>query len=344
MAYVTPGYSPSQVDSAGRTLIQPASDQEFESALKIINNWVSSHYHPLIGFRMTLSERSKKVYPGAITVQRLKRLPAIQLKLHKMPWLKLSEMQDLGGCRVILNSVRHVDELIKRYLNPPRSFRHKLIKPYDYIRNPKKTGYRGFHLVYQYHAKESSPYEGLKVEMQFRTPLQHIWATAVETAGRFRGEPFKSDLGDPEWRRFFALMGSVLALKEEETHLIPSTPHDRTELLRQAKEYEQRLNVIATLATYGHVAELIEKGTVLHGTKFFILRLDATKKETRIVGYGSEKEALEARRQGEREMLNTPTLDVLLIATEDVRKIKTAYPNYYLDTRRFVEEVRLALN
>ncbi|MBU6438396.1 MAG: hypothetical protein KGQ77_12790, partial [Betaproteobacteria bacterium] len=58
-----------------------------------------------------------------------------------------------------------------------------------------------------------------KIEVQLRTRLQHAWATAVEIVDAFTGQALKSGLklnsGDPKWRRFFALMSSVIAIREK---------------------------------------------------------------------------------------------------------------------------------
>ncbi len=42
---------------------------------------------------------------------------------------------------------------------------------YDYIKNPKPTGYRGIHDVYEYNVNSVGgiPWNGLKVEIQYRT-------------------------------------------------------------------------------------------------------------------------------------------------------------------------------
>ena len=59
---------------------------------------------------------------------------------------------------------------------------YKIIKFNDYVENPKDSGYRSIHYVYKYSSK-ADKYNGLKIELQIRTKLQHNWATAVETAG-----------------------------------------------------------------------------------------------------------------------------------------------------------------
>jgi len=80
---------------------------------------------------------------------------------------------------------------------------HVLDDSDDYINNPKPSGYRGFHLVYRYQSDKKQTYNNLKVEMQIRSPLQHQWATAVETVDAFTGQALKSSSGDEEWQTFY---------------------------------------------------------------------------------------------------------------------------------------------
>ena len=59
-----------------------------------------------------------------------------------MPKLRLSEMQDIGGCRAIVRDIHCVNKLVKAYSDS--DMRHRLEYKDDYIKKPKiRTGYRG---------------------------------------------------------------------------------------------------------------------------------------------------------------------------------------------------------
>jgi len=101
--------------------------------------------------------------------------------------MQLSRMQDIGGVRAVVNSIKEVRALQSEYQDTKR-FTHKLARENDYILDPKTDGYRGVHLVYKYNntlARNglAAQYKGLAIELQIRTKLQHTWATAVETMG-----------------------------------------------------------------------------------------------------------------------------------------------------------------
>src|ERR1700676_217452 len=65
--------------------------------------------------KMTLFNRARKIDPRALIAQRLKRRPSIEIKLRDNPNMKLSQMQDIGGCRAILRTVTDVKKLMAKY-------------------------------------------------------------------------------------------------------------------------------------------------------------------------------------------------------------------------------------
>jgi Region found in RelA / SpoT proteins len=153
MGYAVPQYSRKAVNQAGECLI--ANEKVVwvanrDQMLAIINNWRSSHAFPLRSFKMTLLARAKRIDKKAIVAQRLKRLPSIELKLRRFQSMKLSQMQDLGGCRAVVRNIRNLEALIKVYeqgrsKNPTK--RHEFIHEKNYIISPKDDGYRGVHLI-----------------------------------------------------------------------------------------------------------------------------------------------------------------------------------------------------
>jgi putative GTP pyrophosphokinase len=204
MRYAVPEFTRGQVNAAGRDLIAPRPEElpvgyppvteedrrkwdvwdawmeAREHALVVINNWRSSHSYPLNAFQMTLRHKAAQVDPHALISQRIKRLPAIQLKLHLNPGMDFARMQDIGGCRAVLRSVASVYKLVDLY--DKSDLRHTCRRKTDYIAKPRDSGYRGIHLIYQYKKTSGSPYDGLQIEMQLRTQLQHAWATLGQDA------------------------------------------------------------------------------------------------------------------------------------------------------------------
>ena len=137
--------------------------------------------------------------------------------------MKLSQMQDIGGCRAVVRTVGRVDALVKLYARARAKNPHRAVyvKPFDYIKCPKVDGYRGVHLIYKYRSQSRThgKWNGLRIEIQLRSILQHAWATAVETVDAFTGQALKTSAGTgserKNWGRFFALISSAIAIREK---------------------------------------------------------------------------------------------------------------------------------
>ena len=139
MDWVSPQHSRAEVDRAGAVLIMDRPDPfKLDRAYSIINNWRSSHSRPLYTFRYGLRLRAERVDASALVAQRIKRLSSIRLKLTLLPQMKLSQMQDIGGCRAVVSSVSDVYKIIKSYKTS--YIKHKLLSEDDYINSRKLPG------------------------------------------------------------------------------------------------------------------------------------------------------------------------------------------------------------
>lgn len=343
MAWAVPLYPKRQVDRAGATFVDAtASPTDRGLALATINNWRSSHAFPLNTFQVTLRQRARRVETDPLIAQRIKRRSSIESKLHRYSTMKLSQMQDIGGCRVILTSSVAVDALAERYRAAKRS-KHILVRDDDYQRNPKPSGYRGIHLIYRYRSDEKPTYNGLQIEIQMRSRLQHAWATAVETVGTFVGQALKSSQGEDDWLKFFALMGSEIAVREG-LPTVPGTPTDRDEIRRELHPCVAGLEVIERLEGYGKALQLMED-RVLPSHHYYLLELDTDSNRLTIRGYDQAElvQASEQYQALEQSLAGIAGRDVVLVKTESLIALRRAYPNYFADTTEFLKIVRDAI-
>lgn len=339
MAWAVPNHNRGRVDAAGRQLVDDAVAGEVrEIAREIVNNWRASHHYPLLATRITLNGRATRVDPRAIVAQRIKKLSSIEVKLRRNANMKLSQMQDVGGCRAILPTVTHVDELVAAYSesdakNPNRSKQAR--EPYDYIANPKDDGYRGIHLVYKYKSSSArhAVYDGHRIEIQIRSRYQHYWATAVEVVDTISQESIKAGKGERDWRRFFALLSSAMAMSEKRT-LVPNTPTGRVELEAEIADLARKLRVASKLSSY---AASVSSDSLVAG-KVFLLTLNLNSRETKVRGFETKEvaEASEAYFAAERASATNPNLNSVLVTLDKLKNLRTAYPNYYLDTNEFL--------
>jgi hypothetical protein len=109
--------------------------------------------------------------------------------------------------------------------------------------------------------EKNEPWNGHRIEIQLRTQLQHAFSTSVETVTTFTRSPLKFGGGPDEWRRFFALTGSAFALREG-TALVPGTPTDPGELIRELRETTKALKVRQRLAGWARALKQLPRRDV----------------------------------------------------------------------------------
>jgi len=350
-------FSKNQINWAGNILCNRIEEDKFNlndayKALEILDNWRSAHAFPLHIFKNRLKKISRKLDKNSLVVQRLKRAPSVVKKLKreyggKKATMKLSQMQDLGGCRSILSNISLVKKLSEEYYHIDSNnkgyscgIKHEFKQKKDYITFPKSDGYRGIHLIYKYKSDKSDKYSGLLIEIQIRTELQHYWATAVETVGYFTGQAIKSNEGEEDWKRFFSLMSSVLA-SFEKCHLVPGTPVDKKDLFKEINSLSLKLKVIEKMETWTKFLQFMERldKEKQHKSHFYLLNLDLISGKLTITPFekNEEERANEEYSKAERNALDKDNnIDVVLVEADTSKDLKKAYPNYFLDTKEFV--------
>ena len=201
--------------------------------------------------------------------------------------------------------------------------KHKLVDQKDYITEPRESGYRGLHLIYRFHSKIPGKriYNGLLVETQIRSRLQHLWATAVETVDFFTKQAIKSNEANQEWLDFFKLVSSAFAMMEN-SPLVPDTPGDEKELFLKIKEKEKHLNIIKKMKGWKEAVQIFELAIknkkALQVFRYFLLELDIPNEKLNISTYTKSQEELAIARYSEIERRNTGKKDfdvVLVIET-----------------------------
>jgi hypothetical protein len=342
-------YGKGEIDRAGSILVpwwtnfDAPTTQECGDALLVVQNWRTSHAMPLLTFRMGLTKRAKRVAPDALIAQRLKRFSSVMDKLVRERNMKLSQMQDLGGCRAILPDVAAVGRVYDLY----RGIQDELfdsegsLKCYDYLTNPKPDGYRGVHVVGRYRARllKNEPWNGHRIEIQLRSRLQHAFSTAVETVTTFTRFPLKFGGGPNDWRRFFSLVGSALAMREH-TALVPGVPSDQSDLTRELREVCKELKVRQRLAGWARAMRKLPRRNVTR-FRLLLLVLNVANTTIKVTGFSDVGKAVEAINEIEKS--KREDLDAVLVWVGSVRDLKAAYPNYYADTGEFITALNQAL-
>ena len=334
-----------EVDAAGTVLADPhASFDDLNDALVIVNNWRLCHAFPLNTFQGTLRRKARGIDTDSLTAQRLKRLRAIRHKLqkHTKKSIPLSEMQDIGGCRAVLKNVVQMRELQDAYIKG--DLKHKLVLPIDdYIAKPRFSGYRGVHLIYSYYSDKKDTWNGLKIEVQLRTQMQHAWATAVEIVGFFRQELLKSSEGNHAWKQFFKLMATEIALREKSPP-VPGMPVNRKDLRDELRRCVAHVDALTHLHAFGQGIVDVQQVDIEHA-HWFLLELDTLNRRLKITGYrlDAKLRASADYAEVERALLGSGQHDAVLVSVQSLAELKRAYTNYFLDMHKFTQLVEDAV-
>jgi len=337
-------FSKSRANLAGDVLIEKNESINKVEALTVLSNWRAAHSYPMHIFKQRLKLVSEKIDKNALSAQRLKRVPSIVKKLGRSyggerATMKLTQMQDIAGCRVVLSSVSAVREIHEKSYGK-RDTKHKKVNEKDYITYPKEDGYRSIHLVYRYNSDKKADYNGLLVEIQLRSKLQHLWATAVETVDFFTMQAIKSNEGRKDWVSFFRLVSSAFALLEK-CPVVPGTSDNMKELCHLIKEKEKMLQVRSKMKHWATSIRVFDQIKKKFDDELFLLELDSVQEKLTISSYSrrNEEKALRDYAAVEKRIFGNKKYDVVLVGSDSVVDLKKAYPNYFSDTGEFLKNL-----
>lgn len=319
-------FSLNHVDRAGDTLSGRASHMNDDMAWDVLDNWRAAHHLPLHYLAMNVARHARKVDKNALIARRLKRAPSILGKLEREQKMALRRMQDIAGCRVIMPTIDKA-RAVSRSLQKSTQL-HELERVKDYISQPKTSGYRGIHLVYRYQSNDirNQSWNGRRVEIQIRSTIQHLWATAVEIVGMITQQSLKSSVGTKEWLEFFQLVSAAFN-KLDSKQLIDDAE------CRQITKRAKKLRVQERLLGYS----LALKNAKSADADFYLLVIENS--ELTIQTYIDSQEADNDYAAVEQRLRNVSGTDVVLVGAESFYQLKRAYPNYFGDSERFVKHL-----
>ena len=338
MTWVELQYSKKEIKRAGLILANNESTQEEKLlALEKLNNWRSVHAFPLNRINAFLRFRTTKVEQGVIVSQRLKRAPSIIKKLNRFSSMNLARMQDIGGCRAILSDTQKVYDLKDSIFDS--NINHILVNEKDYIANPKESGYRGIHLIYKFQNKGNSKfniYNGLLIEIQLRSKVQHAWATAVEIIDTFTKQNLKSSQGEEQWLLFFQLVSQLFSLSEKKDKIQNTEESIRLgKLRRQVTELAIELKVLERLTAFSVTSDFIKDQ--IEKWSYIILILDIVNLSISVEYFKKIHLTTATNRYKnlEKVTVDNKNIDIVLISLESIKNLAEAYPNYFADSNYF---------
>jgi hypothetical protein len=242
--------------------------------------------------------------------------------------MQLSRMDDVAGCRLIFRNQK--DLYAFRTSFHRARFNHKRrneLDKYDYIKHPKETGYRGVHDIYEYDVKSAvgKRLAGLNLEVQYRTLIQHAWATAVEVIGFITESQPKFQQGDKRYEDAMALASEILARAHEgQTGPFPAIP-DR-DLVTRFLAIDRELGLISMLQGLSAAKKDVS-------AKRNAILIFSETGDLEVRAFRDAPDALRALFDLEKQF---PNRDIVLVRADSNEEVRLAFRNYFSDARDFI--------
>jgi putative GTP pyrophosphokinase len=322
-----PGGSKSRVNKAGDMVRNGTANQD---DLRVIDEWRAAHRGVLNTFQAILRRRTRGT--GVSVAQRHKRKNTIFNKLARLKGMSLSRMDDVAGCRLIFDTISGLDDFRESFHRA--RFKHKRRNDpdkYNYIKNPKYTGYRGIHDVYEYDVNSvvGENLAGLYVEIQYRTLVQHAWSTAVEVIGFITESQPKFQRGDRRYEVAMALASEILARAHERLRGPFPELSDR-DAVEQFIKIDEELALLQTLEGLNAANKEVsdKRNAILIFSESGALEVRAFRDAT---------DAIRELFVLEKEM---PDRDIVLVRADTSDDVRLAFRNYFSDATDFIRLVK----
>ena len=223
------------------------------------------------------------------------------------------------------NLKQHIAQQLRRFATSWFRRRH--------IAHPKPDGYRSVHLVYRYQNVRTPDINGLLLELQLRSRLQHAWATAVETMGTFLGQALKSGYGDSRWRAFFEVSSAALAHLENSPPVPGYEEQTRDQTFARVAEARSELRVLDKLRGFSIAAGNIHKAK--GKGPYHLVVLNSADRSVTITPYPHSRleQANTDYTEVEKRTQAGEAIEAMLVPAGPVEALKKAYPNFFLDTQ-----------
>ena len=327
-------YSRNKLNKAGEIVVANEDIFKVAESITLIDDWRALH-QPVLD---DLSEQialilSDNDIPVAFSSKRLKRMTSIVDKLKHNPSMGLGGVQDIGGARFAFEDI---PTLLSAYqlLQETSLDRFSLKTTYNYVQRPKESGYRSIHFVYKYHSDDEDK-NGMLVELQIRTRLQHDWATAVETAELISQSPLKASVGDEQWQDYFKLVSAIFARKEKQATSANYANFTEADFCKQYNLVENEHKFTEQLSSLVGAVKIASEHSFNKG--YVVVHIDYENHISRLRHFKAEDiEAANELYSKVESSINRGTGAVVLVSVSDMNELREAYPSYFLNANEFI--------
>lgn len=323
--------SKSAIDKAGLLLSKESfqSDEEWLHSEEIFDEFRQMHLQPLTTTTIEIQNWLKASGSSYIIVQRLTRKPQILRKLRRFK-VRLTQLQDIGGLRVIVEQNRDVDNLVeylKLKVKEQKTISIKRIVDYR-EKGRDDSGYRATHIILVR--------EQICLELQIRSRIQHYWAELIERTSVIYGHVLKELEGNADVINYFKKLSNVFYLIESGQQM---DSNQKLELERSRLYAEAIINasdsknILSGFVNESIIKTLVDKEARIGGSSFnnwvFIfdwnqgLFVDWTNVSL------NPNEAIKSYVKYENSYPADKGYEVVLVGTSSVAKVRETHSHYF---------------
>ena len=178
-------FSRGAIDRLGKRLRN--SDSRSDDDVSMYVAWSVGYTAAMHEVQVAVTERAVAAGIHGAVSARIKQIDSMVAKLRRMP-TKLSGLEDVAGCRIVVPSTRHADQLVELC----ETLRISRVRNYQ---AEPHNGYRAHHLTIR--ASDGRP-----VELQIRTEIGDLWANLTERCAALVDPGLKYGGGPSPLREF----------------------------------------------------------------------------------------------------------------------------------------------
>lgn len=339
-------FSKSQLKKIGEKLrhskILSIEEEEILSVFRLGHQGIMGMFRK---YHKKLLDKYDEKYRGVCFASRLKKRKTLINKLaSRHQHMDLSRMNDIAGCRLIFPNLLKLFEYRRKFIeqmtNNKRFKRLYDENIYNYIQNPRNTGYRGIHDVYEEVTTNSVK---ARIEIQYRTITQHTWSTALEIWDQcyLQGAKFGSE--KPGIQSLFEAYSELLWRIVDRKN-IENSGDDITcnglklgdeELFKQIRNLEQEYGVLDKLSKI----KRIEKTIPLTSTEILLNRYVSSSPLSNIMCVDAQRLSWDMVGRELFENEQDEARDLVFVQGNP-KMLRYAFKNYFNDTSGFVRQVQ----
>ena len=323
-------HSKSRIDRAGQLLANETylTVEDLVESEDAFDFYRTSHLPPITKVTLQLQSWLADYGESYYIAQRLKRKPQILRKLRRFR-SRLTQLQDIGGCRIIVQKNEDVDRLRDYILaQAEKSSTFSVFKKTDYRgKGRDDSGYRALHILLKQ--------DGALLELQIRSKIQHYWAESIERTSVVYGHYLKEQEGDPAVLAYFKLLSDIFFILESD-HVPDGKQQTELEQLRSRAEEIIRSSaksaVFDSFVNEGIIKTLQEKEQKQGGTfNNWLLIFDWN--QGSFVSWDivdrQPKEAARAYSIAENHFRAEDGFEVVMIGSSDVKTVRETHSHYF---------------